>query len=159
MKFYHILLWLIIFLPYQMNIIEERQFHICLVAYVSLIYICAFVNIILPIFSISQSKRGKKLTPDKQHPAGVLSVISHDDPRLVKSSQNPQRPFFPHATVRSVQAFPLTSYYLDEFLFWLCLFLSSKGSADKNDVENDYDVSIKLSSVFPQYCTAKYNVF
>eukprot|EP00057_Strongylocentrotus_purpuratus_P027250 XP_011681724.1 PREDICTED: nuclear protein MDM1 isoform X1 [Strongylocentrotus purpuratus] len=48
----------------------------------------------------TKSKRGKKLTPDKQQPAGVLSVISHDDPRLVKSSQNPQRPFFPHATVR-----------------------------------------------------------
>ncbi|XP_054752321.2 nuclear protein MDM1-like [Lytechinus pictus] len=48
----------------------------------------------------TKSKRAKKLTPDKHHPAGVPSVISHDDPRLVKSSQNPQRPFFPHATTR-----------------------------------------------------------
>ncbi|XP_071479119.1 nuclear protein MDM1-like [Diadema antillarum] len=50
----------------------------------------------------TKNKKSKRvgIAPDRMPPAGVVSVISHDDPRLLKQSQNPQRPFFPHAATR-----------------------------------------------------------
>ncbi|XP_071810436.1 nuclear protein MDM1-like isoform X2 [Asterias amurensis] len=48
----------------------------------------------------TKSKKSKRssLTPDKMRPAGVPSVYAHDDLRLLKSAENPTKPFFPHST-------------------------------------------------------------
>ena len=69
---------------------------------------CMYITVLIMYMSYKllseQSKKSKKpgASPVRLQPAGVPSVTQHDDPRLVKSSQNPQRPFFPHATTRSV---------------------------------------------------------
>ncbi|XP_022098856.1 nuclear protein MDM1-like [Acanthaster planci] len=48
----------------------------------------------------TKSKKSKRssLTPDKMRPAGVPSMYAHDDLKLLKSAQNPAKPFFPHST-------------------------------------------------------------
>ncbi|XP_038054379.1 nuclear protein MDM1-like isoform X2 [Patiria miniata] len=48
----------------------------------------------------TKSKKSKRssLTPDKMRPAGVPSVYAHDDLKLLKSAENPTKPFFPHST-------------------------------------------------------------
>lgn len=50
----------------------------------------------------TKTKKNKKnhLSPEQMKTAGMPSVIVHEDPKLLKGSQNPQKPFFPHASVR-----------------------------------------------------------
>ncbi|XP_071961410.1 nuclear protein MDM1-like isoform X2 [Antedon mediterranea] len=42
----------------------------------------------------------KRLSPEKMTAAGVPSTIVHEDPGLLKRIQNPQAPFFPHASLK-----------------------------------------------------------
>ncbi|XP_033110624.1 nuclear protein MDM1-like [Anneissia japonica] len=48
----------------------------------------------------TKKKKKKRLSPDKMAAAGVPSTIVHEDPSLLKKVQNPQVPFFPHASFK-----------------------------------------------------------
>ncbi|CAH1782606.1 unnamed protein product [Owenia fusiformis] len=45
---------------------------------------------------MKRSKSEPNLTPDKKKAAGTEAVTNEEDPRLLRESMNPQKPFFPH---------------------------------------------------------------